>query len=286
MTQRIYGWKSNRILHGIASKLRSNSSKVFVEWHLGPNVSFIPDMKRYVHMMRPDVEFRSFIILRSPTSFVVSNGAYWQPRADPEDVIKKMPEALLASIVGAGEVRTYLLRSHGDAFTDAGADVAIDLPPVPAGPGTTKEPQNVTGFDQGAWLRNAREKLGCEPLVSAALHALAGLDQVLFLDDNTTIPNIHAVAQHGDASFRSRLTAEELSRTKTPHSASTSKRVKERYSTPKLIALTERENECSLLLWKRIRQSWSSSRVTGATEPSLTLRGADRVRSAAYGYAT
>ena len=103
MTQRFTGWKSNRILHAIHSQLKhSNVSRVFVEWHLGINFTAVPDLRRFVHIMRPDAEFRVFTILRSPTKLIASNGAYFSPAIRPDVYLRMNAEHLLFKVLNLG----------------------------------------------------------------------------------------------------------------------------------------------------------------------------------------
>ena len=44
LSQRQYGFKANRILHGIHLALRQNHTRIFVEWHVAVNFSFVPTL--------------------------------------------------------------------------------------------------------------------------------------------------------------------------------------------------------------------------------------------------
>jgi hypothetical protein len=107
LTNRPEGWKANRILHSIREALRLNHSRIFVEWHLQINMSFMPELRERVVRMRPEtaIRFNSFTILRDPVTLVSSTSAYWLPDRPADLSVLVMTEHLIFGIIFAGSVR-------------------------------------------------------------------------------------------------------------------------------------------------------------------------------------
>jgi hypothetical protein len=116
LTQQIAGWHQNQLLHGIHEALGRNYSRVFVEWHIDINMSFLPELKSYVRRMRPDVRVSSFTILRDPLELVASTSAYWLPTRAAVLSLRLMSEHLIFGVIYGGRGISALdarLRSSG-----------------------------------------------------------------------------------------------------------------------------------------------------------------------------
>ena len=88
LTQRMEGFKANRILDAISAGLKGKRNKIFVEWHLGINWTVVPAIEHFTRLMRPDVNFQAWTILRRPLDFIASNGAFWRPTTPPQMYIR------------------------------------------------------------------------------------------------------------------------------------------------------------------------------------------------------
>lgn len=102
MTQRFEGWKANRMLNAVRIMLGKNLTRIFVEWHLGTNFSAIDDLRTFVRVMRPDVDFRAITILRAAEGIVSANGAYFDPGVRPDFYLRRFREFLLFNVLNLG----------------------------------------------------------------------------------------------------------------------------------------------------------------------------------------
>jgi len=96
LTQRYEGsWHANRLLNGIRTQLAGNKSKIFVEWHLEVNFSFVPELETHIHRMRPGVRLIIFTILRQPNYLIRSAYAYFAVNCPVTLAITLHPENFL-----------------------------------------------------------------------------------------------------------------------------------------------------------------------------------------------
>jgi hypothetical protein len=100
--------------------------------------------------------------------------------------------------------------------------------------------------------RRMLSSTGCTPLVRAALATLSGVHRVLFLEDNHTMPTLHAVA-HGALSFRPPAAGSPYWASPTLRSAVNAKAQLQPYKAPDVVQLAREQNNCSTTLYARVR---------------------------------
>lgn len=270
LSQRYTGWKANRLLHSIHMNLGLNRTRIFVEWHLDYNLSMVPEIHHYVRIMRPDVVFRSFIILRDPLEFLRSNGAYWTPGRPAEMFLKEHPEHL---IFGALRVSVSSNSSNGTALCllpssrdlcddivryekhvrwkkEHKAAIRAGMAPVASENITTSleesESAEASAIQRGGRLETIARG-GCAPVQGEALHLLAMLDGVLFLEDRSTMQTVGKMAATPHSSGALLPPMSSLPSTK---SSLVNRRP---YDLPDAKALARKENACSIELYARLK---------------------------------
>ena len=83
------------MLKAIHDALKQNKTRIFAEWHIELNFTFLPEFERHVRAMRPGIRYSSFTILRPPEDLVASNMAYWQHTMPANLSLRLHPEWLL-----------------------------------------------------------------------------------------------------------------------------------------------------------------------------------------------
>ena len=281
LSQRFEGWKANRILHSVRLLLeRGDHPRIFVEWHLSPNITIVPQMGAYVKMMMPDVEFVSFIILRSPTVLVASTGTYFNPGISPDIYIRTHADYFLFDVLGLPTIMEPNNRTCTDERRQQECNELITGWQL-AG----NRPFNASSEGSSAALRKASymlsrmdarratvESVGCASLTAAALRTLSNLDHVLFLEDNQTMQIVQRVARWrpaaGNLSFE-QIAGDEKQQYTSPIKASASsdrwkKQVVAAYKSAKSRDLLSRENTCSLAAYAKILARYRRHDLTSA----------------------
>ena len=280
LTQRMTGYKANRLLHSIRMYLAQNKSKIFVEWHLDYNLSMVPEIEQYVRIMRPDVVFRSFIVLRNPTSMAASSGSYWAPNRPPSLFLRENPEMML---FGGLRMDDYKVGSVPSAFNgtvlcrqEAWRHLCDNITSYQANLARrhgkpTEEDKQTAEF----WVAKRAERLavveaagGCSGMLAEAWRRLSLLDAVLMLDDNRTMPTLHAIAQDTQVHFRTPISAAiqpTLPTTVAVPGKSSGNfngpdtrappKLKEKYYAPKALATAHEENRCSYELFAQLKEA-------------------------------
>ena len=282
LTQRLHGWKANRILHSIHNYLRQNKSRIFVEWHLSVNFSFVPELEHYVRAMRPDVEFRSFTIIRKPTAFVASDGAFWMPHRPADEVIQMKPEFTLF-----GALNISYTPADGHAVCKQEPEFCKGLAVWEASSRGRKKgdgptvlnvnakifPEDRTAAEQVAarvaGMRAKVKAVGCNPLVKEGVALLSPLSKVFLFEDNATLPSIYAAASQGDLDFRPMPPPYPTFK----HSARTNPAFLAPYKTPEASAALELANRCSMILYTLLSQAISQGTPLADVPSNWTAAG-------------
>ena len=283
-SQRLTGWKANRLLANIRSYLARNDTRIFVEWHLDYNISFVPDLERYVRIMRPDVVFRSFIIVREPTRLVTSTAAYGGSDMPPELFIRMKSEYLLVEALHPPVAGPGCTISGNCIHCDEGTKCAKNKVPDCCAPyrranGNALCRQsawetfcaNATRFTKGSRAEAAQlveeranrlavlsDSSSCEQFIEDTIRRLSLLDAVLLLD-NGTMPIIHAMAHEALLIGPPSDTASLKLGFRAPKSAHSLRRKRAPYERPAMKALLQEENTCSSRLYARLQ-----ARMTGS----------------------
>ena len=238
LTQRYEGsWHANRLLSGIRTQLAGNKSKIFVEWHLAVNFSFVPELERHIHRMRPGIRLIIFTILRQPNYLIRSAYAYFALNCPVTLAITLHPENFLFTTLNL----TLPLQStppNGTSVCDWQPelrDVCEDAAIWQASFRLIKQnrrnqtwPFDGTSFDRSrVAIRSGQEvvlkgerrransivermvairqwshRVGCATLVDDGLRMLAPIHHILYLESPDTFAIVHALAR-GNLSFTS-----------------------------------------------------------------------------------
>ena len=93
------GKHSNMLIRAVWNTLRSGKNHVFAEWHIGVDLGVVPLIEQAVRVMRPDVDYQAFTILRHPISHLVSNAVYWETTLPVDMRIMRHNEFLLFEVL-------------------------------------------------------------------------------------------------------------------------------------------------------------------------------------------
>lgn len=269
LTQRFEGWKANRILFAIRNFLASGETRIFVEWHLGINISSVPQLGEAVRTMRPSVEFLSFIILRTPDSLVRSIGAYFSPAVPPDLFILTHTEFLLFDFLKlplAVQPANNTCADSKERYHEC-VEVARRFPGLGHGVNASSAGALTHAGDllSNADARHATVvSVGCASLIATALDLLLGVDHILLLEDDQTLQTMNRVARwtpsQGNLSFQR---MEDLTGYKTLRLASSStdpwkKNIVAAYNSSANRSRARRANKCSLAVYEQIRLKYGT----------------------------
>ena len=281
-------WHSHRMLKAIHDALKQNKTRIFAEWHIELNFTFLPEFERHVRAMRPGIRYSSFTILRPPEDLVASNMAYWQHTMPANLSLRLHPEWLLfdpyllnLSSLAPTTVDASAACERQRALCDEAAlfeaSMAKDRRTAQSMESTRRAIElghkSITdGHRVNASARIASAEavhtrivaLGCAAFVRAAKRRLAAIDHILTLDDKATFPTLFMVRE-GDLSFTPPPKDEwETYRNNTPRSASNLDENLLQYRQPQYKELARRENACS----RRLYEELLVSLIKGPTGPS------------------
>lgn len=292
LTQRQQGWKANRILHSIRNALVLNKSRIFVEWHIGLNFSFVPELAAHVRTMRPGVRFAAFTLLRQPSNWIASNGAFWRPSMSAALWIRLSGERMLRTLLDDDTGHLYVKVDGGSLCAPSGTkeafcrrvqqfhavlrmcgrrdanprawerctqryQIAFDSSMLGDGNITMNDTIQASADvgDMVGW-QSTRDALGCEALVSAALSVLEPMH--VFVLEDSPWQAVLAVARGDNLTFKrpSHHMADTFNTSWMPRAraAASDPQYLEQYRTPAAVALSREENRCTAMLIERVRQ--------------------------------
>lgn len=277
LSQRFSGWKANRLLHSIRLELLKNKTRIFAEWHLGIEITSVPLIRKYVLMMRPDVEFVAFTIVRDPVRLVGSAGAYFQPPTFPPALwIYSQYEVLISHLgVNTTDRVSELAVAEGDRsnVSDATCATLCEKERSMCTIATkhlakTKQVNISLEVELTAartWLLPHAEqqafltRIGCAPLIEEAMQRLSVLDHVLLLEDPQTMQTMARLAEWRPADGQLPFSrSNDTTDYKIPQKASasldrTKRHVVAEYASAPMRAAASKMNNCSSRLYRQLR---------------------------------